>query len=188
MPARLVLIKHAHPVLDATVPAKAWQLGAQGEAEARQLAVQLQKFLPFELICSTEPKAVQTAEIIGQVLGLAITPQADLHELGRPALPIMPDAEHQAFNARLFESPNQPVVGNESATKALERFSEAITKALSACIGETLVVVSHGTVISLLVGQHNSVDSFALWKRLTCASYVVLDVPSLTLLETHIHA
>jgi broad specificity phosphatase PhoE len=187
MPARLVLIKHAYPVLDATVPAKTWKLGAQGEAEAQQLAGKLQKFLPFELVCSSEPKALRTAEVIGQVLGLAVTPQTDMHELDRPALPMMPDAEHQMFNARLFETPLQPVVGNESATAALERFSKAITTALSTCIAETLVVVSHGTVISLLVGQHNSVDSFALWKRLTCASYVVLDVPELTLIETHIH-
>jgi hypothetical protein len=44
MPARLVLVKHARPVLDATKPAKIWGLAAQGEAEAQQLAVNRQTF------------------------------------------------------------------------------------------------------------------------------------------------
>jgi hypothetical protein len=38
-------------------------------------------------------------------------------------------------------------------------------------------------VISLLVGEHNSVESFQLWKRLPCPSFVVLEKLSLALVE-----
>ena len=38
MPSRLILVKHAQPILDAAVPPARWQLGIEGERQANRLA------------------------------------------------------------------------------------------------------------------------------------------------------
>lgn len=44
-------------------------------------------------------------------------------------------------------------------------------------------VVSHGAVISLLVGEYNEIDEVAYARSLECPSFVVLTAPSLALQE-----
>jgi len=46
-----------------------------------------------------------------------------------------------------------------------------------------MVIVSHGTVISLFVAWLTGVDGFLLWKELGLPSLVVLDEQNKTLLQ-----
>ena len=49
--------------------------------------------------------------------------------------------------------------------------------------GESVVTVTHGTVISLFVAERAGVDPYNLWRQLDLPSYVVLSVPELKLIE-----
>jgi broad specificity phosphatase PhoE len=133
-------------------------------------------------VASPEPKAFRTGEIVAEALGIPMTTVADLREIDRPVLPILPAPEHQRMNARLFAEPDRAVVGRESARAAQERFTEAV-RSESGRTGDDLVAIAHGTVIALLVSRHNDVDGFQLWKRLECASLVVLEKSTLALVE-----
>lgn len=180
----LILVKHALPVLDASRPAREWLLGPEGEAQALALAGQLRAFLPFRLVSSTEPKALRTAEIVASELGLILTPVDGLREFDRPVLPIMNPAEHERLNAEIFTKRDTPVLGQESANQARDRFAAAVAEHVRATsAGEHLVVIAHGTVITLLAGMHNPIDELALWKQLSCGSFVVLELPSMRLRE-----
>jgi broad specificity phosphatase PhoE len=106
-----------------------------------------------------------------------------LQEIDRPVLPIMAPAEHERVNARIFSEADSRVIGGESAREAQERFAAAMRIELGRADTGNLVVVTHGTVISLFVREHNDVDAFQLWKRLQCPSFVVLEKPSLRLVE-----
>jgi broad specificity phosphatase PhoE len=182
MSARIVLVKHAQPVLDAAVPPRDWQLGAEGEEQAARLARRLEEFAPFALASSREPKALKTAEIVGRAFSLPVDAIDGLEEFDRPALPLMSPAERERINAQIFESPLQRVLGNESAAEALARFSQGVTTALGrAADSRTVVLITHGTVMSLFVAAHNDVDARELWKRLQCASFVVLALPGFRL-------
>lgn len=180
---QIVLVKHALPVLDPARPAREWQLGAEGEARARSLALALQRFAPFRLVSSTEPKAMRTAEIVADAFGVELTGVDGLQEIDRPVLPIMPRDEHERFNARLFEQFDAPVIGAESARTALERFSAALGDVVASDPTSKVVVVTHGTVIALFAAAHNPLDAFHLWQRLDCSMFVVLALPSFQLLE-----
>lgn len=180
---QIVLVKHALPVLDPARPARHWQLGAEGEAQARALAVALRRFNPFRLVTSTEPKAMRTAEIVANEFGVEVTGLEGLREIDRPVLPIMPRDELERFNAQLFEQFDAPVVGAESARAALERFSRALEEVAAAGSASNVVVVTHGTVIALFAAAHNPLDAFHLWQRLDCSMFVVLALPSFQLLE-----
>ena len=178
MVTQLVLVKHALPVLDASTPARHWRLGPEGEAQARGLAQKLETRMPFRLACSSEPKAMRTAEIVAAHLGVPpaiVEPRLD--EFDRPPLPLMPREEHERLNQPIFRDLDAVYLGKESGAGALARFTAGLDAALDACTAQTLVVVTHGTVMSLWVAAHNDIDAFALWKRLPCASFVVLARP-----------
>jgi broad specificity phosphatase PhoE len=185
VPARvLVLVKHALPVVEPQRPPAEWCLGPEGAAQALTLAERLRRFLPLRLIASPEPKALGTCEVIAEALGSSMTVIDDLREFDRPAMRWMSPDEHERANAELFLAKDRPVLGRESATDALARFEAAVQADLGAGDDdENVVVVAHGTVISLFVGKHTAVDDFELWKRLACPSFVVMAIPNLELIE-----
>jgi broad specificity phosphatase PhoE len=175
---QIVLVKHALPTLDASVAAREWRLGADGEAQARALAGRLRSFAPSALFSSPEPKAARTAELVGMGLGLVHRIGQGLEEFDRPVLPLLPAGEHAALNAPIFSEPDRQVLGRESGAAALRRFEAALAALVDAERAPgTLVIISHGTVIALLVAAHNDVDGFHLWRELSCASFVVLTYP-----------
>jgi len=184
----LVLVKHALPVLDATKPAKEWQLSAEGELQSRRLAGRLRAFVPLRLVASPEPKALRTAELVGAELGVRVSPIDGLREFDRPILPHLSKPDYERANAQIFLDPSRRVLGNESGQEALDRFSTAIETALAGTDAQTLVAITHGTVIALFAADHNGVDAFDLWKRLECTSFVVLELPAFSLRDVVIDA
>ena len=97
-------------------------------------------------------------------------------------MPLLPADEHSALNAPIFSEPARPVLGRESGAAAAERFEAAVSALIEAeRVHDTLVIISHGTVIALLVAAHNPVDGLWLWKELSCASFVVLTNPGFKL-------
>jgi broad specificity phosphatase PhoE len=179
---RLILVKHGQPVLDGSRPAREWLLGPTGEAQAVRLADELRCFLPFRLVSSMEPKALATCRIVANALCLPMYAAPALAELDRRTLPIMPTEEHALLNARIFAEPSVRVLGDESAAEALSRFSAAVAAEADVAGDDDVVIIAHGTVISLLVAQHNALDAYVFWRRLQCGSFVVLQLPSLALL------
>jgi broad specificity phosphatase PhoE len=177
------LVKHAHPLMDATKPAREWDLAFEGERQAKRLGALLRRFVPCRLVTSPEPKALRTSQIVAGELGISPTTVDGLREIDRPVLPIMSSREHERLNARIFMEFDRRIMGRESAREAQTRFAVAIETELARTEEANLVVVAHGTVISLLVSQHDNIDPFELWKRLQCPSFVVLEKASLGLVE-----
>jgi broad specificity phosphatase PhoE len=116
------------PKLEASTAPKEWRLGAEGKTQAKLLAEKLKIFLPFSLYSSEEPKAAETAKIISFVLKLNWKIINGLHEIDRSTAPLTSQAEHRKLNQGIFEEPNRPVIGKESANQALDRFSRAVQK------------------------------------------------------------
>ena len=175
MPVTLTLVKHAQPVLDPRLPPREWRLGVEGIEQSGRLAERLKPGLPFRLVCSVEPKAVETARIVAAELGIPHRVVDGLEEIDRRATPIVSLDEHERINAALFADRSAAIVGVESADAALARFSAAIDRAINAGDPrQPLVVIAHGTVISLFVEQRTGRDAFETWRTLQCAEYVVV--------------
>jgi broad specificity phosphatase PhoE len=136
----------------------------------------LKSFLPCRLVCSSEPKAVATAEIVAAQLGIPYRVVDGLEEIDRVPNPIVTREEHERLNAALFADRASAVVGIESANAALARFSAAIQRTIDAgAAGQTLVVISHGTVISLFIEQRTGRDAFETWRTLQCGDYAAIE-------------
>jgi broad specificity phosphatase PhoE len=136
------------------------------------------------IVSSIEPKARQTAELICEDLGVDVVVMDGLHEHDRGGVPFYSKDKFQSLVQELFENPDVLVFGGETATQALVRFRESVELIMNLYDNKRMVIVSHGTVISLFVSWLTGVDGISLWEKLSLPSYVVLDVQNKNMLET----
>jgi len=179
----LILVKHSLPEIVENIPAREWVLSDEGRSRARKLAKKLKSYHPEIIISSMEPKAQQTAEIISEGLGLQFAMMNGIHEHDRSGVPFHSKDKFQILVRRLFEKPNMLIFGNETGAKALGRFRKSVQTILESHKGKNLVIVSHGTVISLFVSWLTGMDGYQLWKELGLPSFVVLDMLNQQLLK-----
>jgi broad specificity phosphatase PhoE len=172
----LILVKHSLPDIVENIPAREWRLSEEGKLLAERLAYRLSFFKPDVLVSSPEPKAGETAEIMGRELGLEVRTIENLHEHDRSNSAYLSRQEFQNTLREFFLRPDQLVFGNETANQAQNRFSKAIQTILESNKNKTIAIVAHGTVISLFVSRLTGVSDFLLWKELGLPSFVVLDM------------
>ncbi len=179
----LILVKHSLPEILEDVPAREWHLSDEGRERARRLAEKLMRYQPEIVISSVEPKARETAAILAKNLGLEFREVEDLHEHDRNGVPYHTKVIFQNLVQELFDKPHQLVFGNETASEALARFRQAVELVLDSYNDKTIVLVAHGTVISLYVAWLTGCDGYGLWNELGLPSFVVLDIQSKTLIK-----
>lgn len=172
--ARLILVKHAMPAIDEARPSKNWPISQEGRAAAAKLATRLEPFRPAFVVASTEPKAADTGRIIAERLGADVAFDADLVETRRETVGWGTRAEVEAGIAGLFRRPSEVVYGEESADAAHARFAGAVERRRVADPAASLVVVAHGTVISLWVSRRLGIDPMPLWRSLPLPGAVVM--------------
>lgn len=179
----LILVKHSLPEIEPGVPANRWRLSSEGRRRCQALAAMLVAYWPAAILSSREPKAVETARIVADRLGLEAQVVAGLHEHERSTAPFVSLQAFEAAVERFFANPDQLVFGEESAAQARARFAAAVDVLRQQHTGGNLALVAHGTVISLFVAQANRIDPFAFWKRLGLPSFVVLSISDLALVD-----
>jgi broad specificity phosphatase PhoE len=182
-PGLLILVKHSEPVIDPSQPANVWHLSQVGKLRCKGLAKHLSGYQVQAIVSSLEPKAVETAQITADALGLSPKRWENLHEHERSRGTSFSKRQFERSVAALFAHPDQLVFGNETAHQALQRFEQAVYKLVDETPVQRLVVVSHGTVISLFTAHHTGIDAYVLWKRLGLPGFVVLTFPNYQLKE-----
>ena len=179
----LILVKHSHPEIVTTVPAARWRLSDAGRRRCTALAECLAAYRPAAILASREPKAEETAQIAAECLGLRHTTAAGLHEHDRSNVGWSSEAAFEAAVARFFAHPSELVFGRETARQANARFAAAVDAVVAAHPHGNLVVVAHGTVITLLVAARTGAEPLLLWRRLGLPSFVVLALPDMAIME-----
>lgn len=178
----LLLVKHSVPEISGDRPANMWRLSEEGRLRAQRLAEEVESFEPEVLVSSDEPKAKETAEILASYLRLNMQVVPNLHEHDRSDVPYL---SHEAFQSSIrafFQEPAQLVFGNETANQAHARFYRAVHSILNENINKTVVVVTHGTVISLFVSRLTGSSDLELWGKLGLPSFVAMDLHSNTII------
>ena len=171
------------------VPAAEWRLSAEGRLGAESLAAELGKFSPTTLASSPEPKAVETATIIGECLGLSVCVRQGLREHRRSA-GFLPTAEFHANIRAVLANPSDVVFGDESADVVAARIEAEILRelrrALSSANTDTrgdALLVTHGTAIACFLRKRCAVDAFAIWKSFALPSFVALEAADFDIVD-----
>lgn len=177
---KLILIKHAPPLVEPDVPADRWRLSQRGVERCGPLAERLGPHRPQVILSSREPKAVETAAAVARRLELPRLQADGLHEHNRTNVPHMRSHEFISMVELFFRKPDELVLGRETANQARDRIASAVEKALQEHPDQTVAIVSHGTVIALFVAQHSDRSGFELWRQLGLPSFVVMSRPEMT--------
>ena len=178
----LVLVKHSIPEIKVEQPANSWKLSEEGRLRAHRLAEHLQSFEPEVIVSSSEPKAKETADILAKELQLEVHILSRLHEHDRNNVPYL---SHEAFQSSIrafFQNPDMVVFGQETANQAYTRFYHAVHSVLNEHKNKTIVIVTHGTVISLFVSRLTGRSDLELWNMLGLPSFIAMDLHSSTLI------
>lgn len=191
MSRTLTLVKHARPEKEEGVDSHHWRLSEQGRADTARLADWLQSTdgspQRYRAIAtSPEPKAAETAEILGRAMGLDVLTLEGLGEHDRSNVPMMRTPEFVSAVANFFRRPSQVVLGRESARGALKRFEKAVNELLdryphdeSGAPGSNdLLIVTHGTVLALWLEAYCEMDGYTVWRQMGLPSAVSVEWPS----------
>ena len=181
----LILVKHASPEVVPGMPPEQWRLSDQGRASCARLAEALRPHAPAAVVASEEPKASETGELVARHLPVPFHTAPNLHEHDRSNVPHLRAGEFISLMEVLFRKPNQLVLGRETAAGALKRFRNALDDVLEehGHDEKTVAVVSHGTVIALLLEQLGNRGGFDVWRAMKLPSYAVLRLPAWTVEE-----
>jgi broad specificity phosphatase PhoE len=175
----LILVRHSISQTDPNQPADQWGLSEEGRQHCPQLAEQLAPYRPDIIITSTELKAQETGRLVGEQLNVPVQTAANLHEHKRGNVGWFENkAEFEAQVGRFFAEPGELVFGEETADQSHQRFAQAVAQVVRRYPQQNIVIVTHGTVLSLFVGRTVELDPFSFWQRLGMPAYVVIDLPA----------
>ncbi|MFZ2013408.1 MAG: histidine phosphatase family protein [Nocardioides sp.] len=155
-PARLIVARHGETEYESPeMNATGGSLTTLGRSQARDLGERMRSERIASVACSELSRAVQTAEIAAGVLGLPVRVRERLQEfpagdfLGRPY-------DHGFFNPLvtgwLAGDLDAGVPGGETGRQTAERVLGVLDDLADQHRGETVLVVTHGGVITTLWG------------------------------------
>ena len=185
MSRKLILIRHSAVETNPDVMSKLWRLSENGRFLTHQLAPKIARHQPTQIFTSTEPKAIETGQIIADELGVPCLCAPDLHEHDRTNVPFYPTIE--AFHAvvtQFFQQPDELVFGEETAVTTQTRFANAVNNIMTTNPTGNIAIVTHGTVLTLFAAHYlANFDSISFWKSLMLPCAFVTTWPNVSELE-----
>lgn len=124
-----------------------------------------------------------TGAALAEVLDLPAQSAPGLQEHDRRGVPYFENkVDFETAVATLFNRPNELVFGNETAVQAKMRFETAVRQQLENYPQDTLIIVTHGTVLTLFLCHHNlHLQPLPLWQSLAMPCAFVLNLPGMDL-------
>ncbi|MEM7112099.1 MAG: histidine phosphatase family protein [Chloroflexota bacterium] len=171
--SEFLLVRHSISKVDVSVPAATWGLTAEGQDKCVGLAAEMAPHQPTAVFTSHEPKAVQTGQIVGEILGIPVETAVNLHEHDRSNVTNMSQQTFKSNVTRLFTDPDTHFFGTESGAQARHRFAQAVKAVLQASPEDKVAIVAHGTVITLFLAAHNPIDPIPFWQALKMPDLLV---------------
>lgn len=172
----LYLIRHPLTAPDPARPASTWGLAPEGEAQVAALCEAAFWRHVSAVYTSTHGKTRVVGAMAREAFGLPVTALPGLDEAQRDVW-IAPESFHEVQARFLAEPDRAPVAGWESAQAASDRFMQAMAALLDRHDpGESVAVVSHGTVLTLyLAALRDEPPTLESWRAIGFAAVCAVD-------------
>ncbi|MBZ9710799.1 phosphoglycerate mutase family protein [Mesorhizobium sp. ESP7-2] len=144
-------ITHPQVQIDTTIPVPDWGLSDVGRARAHAMLDQPWIASIGRVVSSGERKAIETAEVLGRHLNLAVQVRQRMHENDRSATGFLPPPEFEAVADQFFANPHESVRGWERAIDAQQRIVSEVEAVLDVNDAGNIAFVGHGGVGTLLL-------------------------------------
>lgn len=147
---KLRYITHPEVTVDPSVAVTRWNLSPVGLARAHAIVRQPWASAIGRIVSSTEAKAVQTATILSEHLGISIEIREDLGENDRSATGFVAPTRFEALADAFFAEPTRSVAGWERADDAQRRIVAGLADLLDADAADIdIAIIGHGAVGTL---------------------------------------
>ena len=167
---RLMLIRHALPDAVPEIPARDWQLSADGRLAARALRDRLPP--SALLVASDEPKAAETLrEASG---GAPVLTDPGFGEVHRPDEWV---SDHRDRARAYVQGARHP--GWEPQPQVVARFEAAVQR--HATTGRVLVIGTHGMAATVWLAAHTTIDPGPFWAALAFPDLLAVDLTAGTI-------
>ena len=151
-------------------------LMAEGVVQAKQVSDKIASLAPglVAIYCSPFRRAQQTLEPLAERLGLRIAVVDDLREkhMSDEPIPDLPAARRQMWEDADFRLP-----GGETNGEAQVRATQAVKQIQAAHPNEAVAVVSHGTLMGLILNTYDPSFGYEEWRAITMPDIFRVDVP-----------
>lgn len=147
--AVLRYVSHANVAIEPSVPVPQWHLSDLGRTRTAQLLHQPWVATVERIVSSAETKALDTAGIMAEHLGLTFEVWASTGELDRSSTGFVTHERHEALADELFGFPDRSAAGWERALDAQARIVAGLADLLDGADATNTVVVGHGGVGTL---------------------------------------
>ena len=181
---KFILIRHAQSAPDSSTHQSEWGLTVQGEQSCHKLAECLSAHNVSHIYSSHEKKAIQTAEFTARHLGCLNSIFNGLEEQNNDGVGWFETADDfKAAVQKLFEQPDQPLFGAETASLAAARFSDALsTISQKHDANATIAITTHGRVMTAFLQSFDIVDPIPFWRSLTFPDAVSISWPEVAII------
>lgn len=142
-------ISHANVVIDPLTPVPKWGLSTLGRERIKQMLLQPWISDIGRVISSDETKALESADILGDWLGIEVEVRTNTGETDRSSTGYVPHQVHEEMATAFFAFPDESVGGWERSRDAQRRIVTA-TADLLVDEESDLAIVGHGGVGTLL--------------------------------------
>ena len=118
---------------------------------------------------------------------MAIVPLTGLAEVGRGPQVYSTAGDYNNILERFFSHPNRSVSDWESSDAALERFQATVEQILARHSGESIALLSHGTILTLYTAMLDKVPpTLARWHQIDFSSVAAVDIETMQMVTTFI--
>ena len=180
----LHLVRHGPVNVDLDRPSEEWELAPDGGRMVAEMASKMAAVWPKRIISSHHVKATQTADVLARILNAPVQVRPGLEEHHRDQKDFFETRE--AFDeamANFLQKPDEIVLGSESATMALDRFTAAIDTIMAETVDDE-VVVTHGAVMALFLESTGNGSAADIWRSLNQPDHVQVSWPGRRVIVT----
>ena len=143
-------LSHPQVEQDPEIEVMQWHLSAVGKSRVLSLGRPDVLAATTNIISSAETKAMGTADILAEALGLGVQVRERMHENDRSATGYLPPDVFEATANQFFASPEHSVRGWERALDAQQRIVQETEAVMAEYQQGDLLLVGHGGVGTLL--------------------------------------
>ncbi len=177
MKNKYTLLRHAVTVKDPNKPVIEWDLTPDALIKINEYISEGKFDGITKIISSTESKAISTAKPILEYLNtnifvnedqkITIETLEEFVEVKREKR-FLTDEEFLDQKKRELTNLDQVENGVESANQALKRFESGVQKLEEQHLGENILIITHGTIMTLYLAKinHDLESVFARWEKL----------------------
>ena len=169
-----ILIRHAEPKKEPDKHPTKWILSKKGKKEAENLCEILDNKIDL-LYSSEEIKAQETIKPLSNKLNLEINLSSFFNEQKRGSKYLTKE-EFMSLKKKKLENQNYNPDNGESSEQSLRRFKEGINNLDKKYNNKTIIIASHGTVLSLYFANLLDKESeiFERWNHMDFCAYGIV--------------